>query len=221
MSSNFKAGFARPLLPDLPEGKISTLVRDPVPTPTFLDESALSFTVHARIHIAAPPIVVLRALLDTGSWPRWNSFIPAAAIHNSGTPVSALPESSEILGVGAVFTMFVNMSGKSGEERGPVEKLRKSNECLSLVEELVPQREQGRKGWRLAWGADGQFMLKADRVQEIVETEGGCEYVTWESFGGMMAPVVRLAVGGQLIDRFADQARDLKEWCEGDRGDDE
>ncbi|OBT53631.1 hypothetical protein VE04_06652 [Pseudogymnoascus sp. 24MN13] len=184
-----------PFLPDLPEGKISTLVRAPVPTPTFLDESTLSFTVHARIHIAAPPIVVLRALLDTGSWPRWNSFIPAAAIHNSGIPVSALPESSEILGVGAEFTMFVNMSGKSEEERGPVEKLRKSNECLSLVEELVPEREQGRKGWRLAWGADGQFMLKADRVQEIVETEGGCE--------------------------FADQARDLKEWCEGDRGDDE
>ncbi|OBT79212.1 hypothetical protein VF21_01731 [Pseudogymnoascus sp. 05NY08] len=219
MSPSFKAGFARPLLPDLPEGKTSTLVRAPVPTPLFLDESTLSFTVHARIHIAVPPIVVLRALLDTGSWPRWNNFIPAVQIYNGGTPVSALPEASEILGPGALFTMFVNMSGKSEEERGPVEKLRKSNEYLSIVEELVPQREQGRKGWRIVWNADGHFMLKADRVQEIVETEAGCEYVTWESFGGMMAPVVRLAVGGQLIDRFADQGRDLKEWCEGDGGD--
>ncbi|ELR01769.1 hypothetical protein VC83_01000 [Pseudogymnoascus destructans] len=218
MSSTFQPGFARPLLPALPEGKTSALVRAPVPTPTFPDESTLSFTVHARIHIAAPPIIVLRALLDTGSWPRWNSFIPAVQIYYGGTPVSALPESSDILGVGAVFTMFVNMSGKSEEKREPVEKLRKSNEYLSIVEELVPQREQGRKGWRMAWGADGHFMLKGDRVQEIVETEGGCEYVTWESFGGMMAPVVRLAVGGQLIDRFADQARDLKEWCEGDGG---
>ena len=59
-------------------------------------------------------------------------------------------------------------------------------------------------------------MLRADRVQEIVETQGGCEYVTWESFGGLMAPVVRLAVGGGLVDRFSDQGRDLKAWCEGD-----
>jgi hypothetical protein len=216
---SFKAGFARPKLPDLPEGKTSGLFRAPIPTPIFPDESTLSFTVHARIPIAAPPITVLRAILDTGSWPRWNNFIPAVAIYYGGTPVSALPESTDILGVGAVFTMFVNMSGKSEEERGPVEKLRKSNEYLSIVEELVSQREQGRKGWRIAWNADGHFMLKGERVQEIVETEEGCEYVTWESFGGMMAPVVRLAVGGQLIDRFADQARGLKEWCEGDGGD--
>ncbi|KFY11738.1 hypothetical protein V491_07083 [Pseudogymnoascus sp. VKM F-3775] len=108
------------------------------------------------------------------------------------------------------------MSGKSEAERGPVEKLRKSNEFLSLVEELVPEREEGRKGWRMAWNADGHFMLRADRVQELVETEEGCEYVTWESFGGLMAPVVKLAVGAALVNRFADQGRDLKAWCEGE-----
>lgn len=214
--SSSQAAFARPPLPDLPEGKTSVLLRTPLPTPVFPDSSTLSFTVHGRIHIAAPPTTVLRALLDTASWPRWNTFIPAAEIHSRGTPVTSLAGSADLLGIGAKFTMCVNMSGKSEAERGPVEKLRKSNEFLSLVEELVPEREEGRKGWRMAWNADGHFMLRGDRVQEIVETEGGCEYVTWESFGGLMAPVVRLAVGAGLVDRFADQGRDLKAWCEGE-----
>ncbi|KFY63380.1 hypothetical protein V496_03992 [Pseudogymnoascus sp. VKM F-4515 (FW-2607)] len=208
--------FSRPPLPQLPEGKTSVLLRSPISTPVLPDASTLSFTIYARIPIAAPPTIVLRALLDTASWASWNTFIPAAEIHSRGTPVPSLAGSADLLGIGAKFTMCVNMSGKSEAERGPVEKLRKSNELLSLVEELVPEREEGRKGWRMAWNADGHFMLRGDRVQEIVETDEGCEYVTWESFGGMMAPVIRLAVGAALVDRFADQGRDLKAWCEGE-----
>ncbi|KFY21381.1 hypothetical protein V493_07455 [Pseudogymnoascus sp. VKM F-4281 (FW-2241)] len=210
------SAFSRPSLPDLPQGKTSVQLRTPLPTPVLPDSSALSFTTYARIHIAAPPTTVLRALLDTASWPRWNSFIPAAEIHSPGTPVPALAGLAGALGIGAKFTMCVNMSGKSEAERGPVEKLRKSNEFLTLVEELVPEREEGRKGWRVAWSSDGFFMLKGERVQELVETEEGCEYVTWQSFGGLMAPMVRLAVGDNLVDRFADQERDLKAWCEGE-----
>ncbi|KFY51740.1 hypothetical protein V497_08887 [Pseudogymnoascus sp. VKM F-4516 (FW-969)] len=217
MPAPSQSHFSRPPLPHLPEGKTSVLLRTPLPTPLFPDASTLSFTVRARVPIAAPSTTVLRALLDADSWPRWNTFIPAAEIRSRGTPVPSLAGSADLLGPGAKFAMCVNMSGKSEADRGPVEKLRKSNEFLSLVEELVPEREDGRKGWRVVWNADGHFMLRADRVQEIVETEGGgCEYVTWESFGGWLAPVVRLAVGASLVDRFADQGRDLKAWCEGE-----
>ncbi|KFY34732.1 hypothetical protein V494_06518 [Pseudogymnoascus sp. VKM F-4513 (FW-928)] len=216
MSSPSLPTFSRPPLPDLPEGKTTVLLRDPIPTPDLPDASAISFTIFARVPIAAPPTTALRALLDTASWPRWNTFIPAAEVHSRGTPVPSLPGSADYLGIGAKFTMCVNMDGKPEAERGPVEKLRKSNLILYLVEELVPEREEGRKGWRIAWKGDGGFMLKPDRVQELVETDDGCEYVGYESFGGLLAPVVRLAVGAALVDRIADQGRDLKAWCEGE-----
>lgn len=112
--------------------------------------------------------------------------------------------------------MFVNIKGKSAEERGPVEKLRQSPITLSAAEELVPEREGGRRGWRVLWHADEGWLLNGERVLEVVETEDGCEYVTWESFGGWLAPFVRFAVGGDLVERFADWGRDLKGWSEGD-----
>lgn len=43
---------------------------------------------------------------------------------------------------------------------------------------------------------------------------GGTEYVCWETFGGVLARVVKLAVGGQLVKRFADYAMDLRGFVE-------
>jgi hypothetical protein len=218
MPESSQPAFSRPPLPELPDGETSILIRTPLPTPAYPDSSALSFTVYARTPIAAPATTVVRALLDPTTWPRWNNFIPATTIHSLGTPVPSLSGAADLLGVGAKFTMCVNMSGKPEAERGPVEKMRQSPTFVSVVEELVPQREEGRRGWRVIWRADGgqQWMLNGERLQEVVETEEGCEYITWESFGGWMAPVVRLAVGGALIERFGDWGRDLKGWCEGE-----
>ena len=36
----------------------------------------------------------------------------------------------------------------------------------------------------------------------------------FRSFGGWLGPVVRLATGGKLVERFGDWARDLKARCE-------
>ena len=38
-------------------------------------------------------------------------------------------------------------------------------------------------------------------MQECVDLgDGTCEWVTYESFGGWLGPVVRLATGGKLLD---------------------
>lgn len=62
------------------------------------------------------------------------------------------------------------------------------------------------------------FLLRAERIQEfrLVESEdrskglAGCDYVTWETFYGVLAPVVRIAVGEKLKRCFEVWGEDLK-----------
>lgn len=66
-----------------------------------------------------------------------------------------------------------------------------------------------RKGWRIAWRQRASllmpgWMLRSERVQEFVEVAGGSEteYHCWETFYGVLAPVVRLAAGAQVEKGF-------------------
>jgi len=83
------------------------------------------------------------------------------------------------------------------------------------------QGKKKRKGARIAWKATGysNWQLRSERVMEFWDDgEGGTEYVCWETFGGVLGRVVKGMVGGVLVDRFGDYARDLKGWCERDGG---
>ncbi|KAL2255744.1 hypothetical protein VTK26DRAFT_2781 [Humicola hyalothermophila] len=75
-----------------------------------------------------------------------------------------------------------------------------------------------RKGWRIAWRQrNGWLMpgwlLRSERVQEFVEVGDGNEtaYYCWETFYGVLAPVVRMAVGAAV-------ERGFELWAEGLRG---
>lgn len=71
-----------------------------------------------------------------------------------------------------------------------------------------------RKGWRVAWKTRGMpgMMLRSERVQDFFEAEDGSEtdYVCWETFYGILAPVVRLSVGAKLERGFGAWTDDLK-----------
>lgn len=57
----------------------------------------------------------------------------------------------------------------------------------------------------------------ADRTHEVEDDGSGSSlYTTWETFGGRagLAHVVKLMVGSNLVERFGDWSRDLKERCE-------
>lgn len=78
-----------------------------------------------------------------------------------------------------------------------------------------------RRGLRVAWAASGfpGFLLRSERVQEFVEVEGvdggaRCEYFCWETFYGLLAPVVRLSVGGKLEVAFRAWMDGLKKFVE-------
>ena len=68
-----------------------------------------------------------------------------------------------------------------------------------------PEGGHRRRGWRIAWRQRPSllmpaWMLRSERVQEFVEVSGGSEteYHCWETFYGVLAPVVRRVAGRQV-----------------------
>ena len=219
--------FTRPILPEVPTGQRALLTTSPVSTPAYA-ASQLSFSVISRIHIAAPASLVASVIIDGASWGEWNTFIPSISVTSKCTDVTYPPgltgaangeNNKGSLRQGDRFTMFVNMPGAPLQSlnQGMIEKFQTTHEIVNLIEALDPAKEEGRKGYRICWKDDGGFggLLRADRVQECVDLgDGTCEWVTFESFGGWLAPVVRLATGSKLVERFGDWGRDLKARCE-------
>ena len=80
-------------------------------------------------------------------------------------------------------------------------------------------------GYRLAWKGTGwsHWQLHSERVMEFVELELengeiGTEFSCWETFGGVLGPVVKATVGGTLVERFGDYQRDVKTYLENGKG---
>ncbi len=75
-----------------------------------------------------------------------------------------------------------------------------------------------RKGWRIAWRLKSLSglpvpgpVLQAERTQEFVEAgDGATEYTCWETFYGVLGPVVRLANAGAVIKGFQTGMEGLK-----------
>ncbi|KAK3939458.1 hypothetical protein QBC46DRAFT_387983 [Diplogelasinospora grovesii] len=84
-----------------------------------------------------------------------------------------------------------------------------------------------RIGWRVAWKTRSgavlpAWMLRSERVQEFVEVvsvntaPGRSEtaYTCWETFYGVLAPLVRSVVGSQLVNGFGVWMENLKRRAE-------
>ena len=100
---------------------------------------------------------------------------------------------------------------------------------LELVDEDAEIDGEGtrrrRKGWRIAWKQRASllmpaWLLRSERVQEFIEASGGSEtdYRCWETFYGILAPVVKLAAGKQVENGFVAWQEGLKARAE-TRGD--
>jgi len=110
-----------------------------------------------------------------------------------------------------VATIEVFMSGD-----GLVDGRKKSRDqgiAITRMEKL----DDGRKGFRIAWKSTGwsHWQLHSERVMDFVEVEDGVtDYICWETFGGVLSIAVKATVGGTLVDRFGDYARDVKAFLE-------
>ncbi|KAH7411097.1 hypothetical protein BKA64DRAFT_741705 [Cadophora sp. MPI-SDFR-AT-0126] len=233
-------------MPTSAEDNTSALHTTPIPTPTYGFSGY--FTVLAKTFIPHnSPATVLSAIRDTKTWSQWNGFTPAFTFKGSSsidsdsksTPASGSATATSDpalmtgkpgwLDLGSEGAMTVFMNGD-----GLVEGSKKSREqgiIITVLEPLTsplnsPQNEDQKKGYRIAWKSIGyaKWQLYSERVTELVEVnEGaqgrnGTEYVCWETFGGVLAPVVRLAVGGTLRERFGEYADGLRGFCGGRGG---
>ncbi|KAG0652839.1 hypothetical protein D0Z07_0389 [Hyphodiscus hymeniophilus] len=215
-----------------PQTPVTSSLVPAIPVPTH--GTGGSFSVLAKTSIAAPPLLVLEAVRNTSAWPRWNSFCPRCVVDLATSPSA---EAGRLAGgrdgaekrggarrgekgwleVGMSVTIEVFMNGD-----GLIEGRKKSRDqtiVITKMEELRPV-DGGATGYVIAWKSTGfsHWQLHSERVMEFVEREGATEYVCWETFGGLLGSVVKATVGGQLVDRFGDYARDLKAFVEGGGG---
>lgn len=205
----------------------------PLPVPTY--GAGGTFTIISCTRVAASPLTVLNLIRDTNTWPQWNSFCPRAVLkpRKSKDKAKAKGETEETeekeeesfggggeaegwLENGTEFVIDVFMSGD-----GMVEGRRRSRTQALVVRflERIDDEKDGkrRKGYRIGWTPRGykEWQFHSERVIELIERqEGGTDYVCWETFGGMIAVVIKKMVGLSLTDRFGDYARDVKMFLE-------
>ena len=94
--------------------------------------------------------------------------------------------------------------------------------AVTVLERIIDSETEGdgvkRSGYRLAWKTTGwaDWQYRSERVMEFVaREEGGTDYTCWETFSGVLGPVVKRIAGSSLCDRFGDYARDVKAFLEG------
>ncbi|KAJ4298678.1 hypothetical protein N0V88_003709 [Collariella sp. IMI 366227] len=105
------------------------------------------------------------------------------------------------LQLGTQFTFDVHLDPSEPSSAPPGQAIALE---VSVLEPIIPDNDDnGRKGWRIAWKQRASvfqpgWVLRSERVQEFVEDgEGGTEYECYETFYGVLAPVVRMAVSGR------------------------
>ena len=194
-------------------------------TPNIAGSDAVLY-VASSIFTYAPCQTVWETLIDTSTWPSWNTFCPRVTVRDQPQPPTApgdqtAPTLSPVLQQGTKMTFHVHMDSASHQEQ----------DVHLVVTEFQPPNATMRKPGRIAWGVDStasgtlpQFLLRAERVHEVAEVEreeadgtrkAGTEVRNWEVEAGWVAYAVRWKYGELLQGVFETWVRDLKGYVEG------
>lgn len=179
----------------------------PIPVPTYGSKGL--FATISKINIAAPPAAVLEALLDYKSYSKWNNALLPGRILSEGES-TALSKAGH-LSLGTELVITVNMSGGSLEPGA--KGSRDSTIQITRVEELA----DGKKGFRVAWRpllGVPSWLLHIERVHVMFECAGGTQYEDFETWGGILARLMRAMYGQIFVDGFAEWNRNLKKFVE-------
>ncbi|KAH6854980.1 hypothetical protein B0I37DRAFT_363558 [Chaetomium sp. MPI-CAGE-AT-0009] len=199
---------------------------DPIPTLSYGPGG--SFTISCSSRIAATPRACLDVVIKSSEYPKWNRFCRKCTIDSQEQPNHQQPQDDDNLRLGTQFTFDVHLD--------PTEPDTKPGQAIALeVSALEPidddEDGQEKRGWRIAWRQRPSllmpaWMLRSERVQEFVEVpvdgggDGGSrtetDYRCWETFHGVLAPVVRMAAAKQVERGFDAWLAGLKGMVEGD-----
>jgi len=142
------------------------------------------FQVEAEIIISAPAALVWAVLVDLAHYSDWNSLVYSMKSN---------------LRVGDRLTMKVRMRPRWGWN-------------VVTVNEVIRVDAQRRLVWRTLspW-----WLLQGERWQTLEALDlNRTRYTTSEGFTGILAPLVKWAVGRDLQRGFENVARDLKQRAE-------
>ncbi|KAH6628402.1 hypothetical protein F5144DRAFT_307303 [Chaetomium tenue] len=201
---------------------------DPIPTLSY--GAGGSFTISCSARIAATPRACLDVIVKASEYPTWNRFCRKCTIDSQPNQPNQQQQDQNNLHLGTQFTFDVHLD--------PSEPDTKTGQAVALeVSALEPidndeddaQEGGRRRGWRIAWRQRPSlmmpsWMLRSERVQEFVEVavDGSgnpsgteTEYRCWETFYGVLAPVVRLAAAKQVEGGFDAWLAGLKRLAEG------
>lgn len=182
------------------------LLRSPIPTPHWGQQSGAAFTVRAITIIKADSSTVLKTLVDTSKYPAWNRFVPRVNFPNTS---AGTPQSDGHLQEGVLFTEHVDMYG-NGKPSGLV----KMKLLMTVLEET---ENSGGKDYKVVWLGKGypDWALRSERVHQISRnSDGTTTYNVFETFSGPLALLVRLFVGGSLVKRFKQWNEELGQYAE-------
>ncbi|KJK62681.1 Ligand-binding SRPBCC domain of an uncharacterized subfamily of protein [Aspergillus parasiticus SU-1] len=183
--------------------------------------------IESATSIAAPCQDVWDVLIDTSTWPSWNTFVPRVTIReHPGSDSQSTPDNlSPKLQLGTKMTFHVHMDSSSASEQ----------DVGLVVTEFEPPSANPPKPGRIVWASDltakgsmPAFLLTAERVHEVEEVDvqgadGQMKRVTevrnWEAQVGYLVYVVRWMFGAQLKKNFEAWVEDLKQYVEGKKMD--
>ncbi|KAK4199617.1 hypothetical protein QBC40DRAFT_349348 [Triangularia verruculosa] len=208
------AHFSLPPDTVFPSDKAALL---PTPLPTPSHGGGGSFTLASSTRINAPPSKCLEIVRNAPDYPSWNPFCRLVKIDSQ--PPSAAASSPEKFHLDTIFTFDVHFNTSPDSKPST-----RSQERVSVLEDIIDPAAAaaaGQKviGHRVCWvqvGPQPDWMLRCERVQEFIEADGGkaTEYRNWETFYGLLAPVVRLAAGEGVRKGFEGWMGGLKKKAE-------
>jgi len=184
--------------------------------------------ISASLRIPAPAAVVWSVLLDTSTYPLWNTFCPRVTIHSQ--PEGVDPK-DPTLHLSTSFTFHIVMD-KSKPTKVTDTQLRVTDFSTpqnpsDYIPMAVLKSEPSFSSdlghvYRIAWTTEGGFVargLKTERFHEIIpilDGQGGveCEVRTWECQGGPLARAVKYMFKETLQKKFMEWCEDLKKEAE-------
>ncbi|KAE8350442.1 hypothetical protein BDV28DRAFT_139101 [Aspergillus coremiiformis] len=193
-------------------------------TPNILAADAV-LHIQSATSIDAPCQDVWNILIDTSTWPSWNTFVPRVTIRDQ--PGSDSPSSSQtlspILQIGTKMTFHVHMDPSSSARQ-------RAQDVPIVVTEFDPPSVSPPRPGRIVWTGDvtakggmPASLLTVERVHEVEELEvqgerGLTKRVTevrnWEAQVGYLVYVVRWMYGAQLKKNFETWVQDLKQYVQ-------
>ncbi|KXG52146.1 uncharacterized protein PGRI_084300 [Penicillium griseofulvum] len=184
-------------------------------TPTIPVSDAI-LHIGSSTFISASSLEVWEVLINTSTWPAWNSFIPKVTIRSQPDSMSNEPL-SPIFQKGTTFTFHVS-----------AEPTITFNIPLAVTEFTAPNPESASPGhivWTVDYDAPGApppFLLVGERMHELKDVElmvddrllRGTEVRHWEAMMGWLAHAVQWIYGRKLQQGFDTWVSDLKTFME-------